>query len=118
MIDDFNFMSLCEGTQFTEYNKWKLCSCYSFFICIYIYISFVSYYNYYVRFWIYIVNTRVWHVHMYTDKLYNVQYTRINVCTMYNVYCTLYNVYIKSSSTRLPIESRDFKIQSSTANCT
>ena len=37
---------------------------------------------------------------------------------MHYVYCILYNVYIKSSSTRLPIKSRDFKIQSSIANCT
>ena len=79
---------------------------------------FVLYYNYYVRFWIYIVNTRVWHVHMYTGTLYIVQYSSITVCTMYIVYCILYNVYIKSRSTRLPIELRDFKIQSSTANCT
>ena len=83
-------MSLCEGTQFTEYNKLKLCSCYSFFICIYTYILFVLYYKYYVRFWIYIVNTRVWHVHMYTGTLYIVQYTRITVCTMHNVYCVMY----------------------------
>ena len=67
---------------------------------------------------LYIVNIRVWHVHMYTSTLHIVQCISITVCTMYNVYCILYNVYIKSSSTRLPIESRDFKIQSSIANCT
>ena len=89
-----------------------------FFICIYTYILFVLYYNYYVRFWIYIVNTRVWHVHMYTGTLYNVHCTVHKYNCMHYVYCILYNVYIKSSSTRLPIELRDFKIQSSTANCT
>ena len=62
----------------------------SLFIFIYIYILFVLYYNYYVRFWIYIVNIRVWHVHMYTGTLYIVQCTSITVCTMYNVYCIMY----------------------------